>query len=92
MKVSIQDAATRLEEISAAVDRGEEVAILRPGKATLHLVAAPEQQKSERPRAELFGSLRGKIELGPEWDSPETNAEIAELFENTVIFPGRAAE
>jgi antitoxin (DNA-binding transcriptional repressor) of toxin-antitoxin stability system len=92
MKVSIQDAANRLEEISAAVDRGEEVEILRPGKATLHLVAAPERQTPERPRAELFGSLRGVIELAPEWDSPETNAEIADLFENSALYPERAAE
>jgi len=38
-------------------------------------------------RAEMFGCARGKIVLGKDWDSPETNAEIADLFENSVLFP-----
>jgi antitoxin (DNA-binding transcriptional repressor) of toxin-antitoxin stability system len=91
MKVTLQYAASHFEAISAAVDRGEEVEILRPGKATLHVVAAVERT-IERPRSELFASLRGKIELGDEWDSPESNAEIADLFENSVLLPERSAE
>lgn len=42
---------------------------------------------TERPRAELFGSLKGKIELADDWDSPESNKEIEDLFENSEIFP-----
>jgi antitoxin (DNA-binding transcriptional repressor) of toxin-antitoxin stability system len=91
MKVTLQYAASHFEDISAAVDRGEEVEILRPGKAPLHLVAAAAERTPERPRSELFASLRGKIELGDEWDSPATNAEIAELFENSVLLPERSA-
>jgi hypothetical protein len=41
----------------------------------------------ERPRAELFGSLKGKVELAQDWNSPETNKEIEDLFENSEIFP-----
>jgi antitoxin (DNA-binding transcriptional repressor) of toxin-antitoxin stability system len=92
MKVTLQYAASHLEDISAAVDRGEEVVILRPGETPLHLVAAAMERTAERPRSELFASLRGKAELSSEWDSPETNAEIAELFERAVLFPERSAE
>ena len=42
---------------------------------------------AERPRAELFGSLKGKIELAENWNSLETNKEIEDLFENSEIFP-----
>jgi antitoxin (DNA-binding transcriptional repressor) of toxin-antitoxin stability system len=87
MKVSAEYAESHFEDLSAAVDRGEEVEILRPGKAALQLVAAPAEQLPERPRSQLFGSLRGKVELRNEWDSLETNAEIADLFENSVLFP-----
>jgi antitoxin (DNA-binding transcriptional repressor) of toxin-antitoxin stability system len=48
---------------------------------------APLWKTPERPRAELFGSLKGKIELAQDWDSPETNKEIEDLFENSEIFP-----
>ena len=92
MKVTLQYAASHLEDISAAVGCGEEVEILRPGKAPLHLVAARVERTAERPRSELFASLRGKMELSSEWDSPETNAEIADLFESAGLFPERAAE
>jgi antitoxin (DNA-binding transcriptional repressor) of toxin-antitoxin stability system len=92
MKVSFQYAANHFGDISAAVDRGEEVEILRPGQTTLYLAAVSVPQTFERPRAELFGSLRGKVELASEWDSPETNAEIADLFERSVSYPERSAE
>jgi antitoxin (DNA-binding transcriptional repressor) of toxin-antitoxin stability system len=48
---------------------------------------SPSWTAPERPRAELFGSLNGKIEFVDGWDSPETNKEIEELFENSEIFP-----
>ena len=47
----------------------------------------PTWSTPERPRAELFGCLKGKFDLSPDWDSPETNQEIADLFERSPIFP-----
>jgi antitoxin (DNA-binding transcriptional repressor) of toxin-antitoxin stability system len=41
----------------------------------------PIWRSPERPRSELFGSLIGKMEMSPDWDSDETNAEIARQFE-----------
>jgi antitoxin (DNA-binding transcriptional repressor) of toxin-antitoxin stability system len=40
-------------------------------------------QQPERPRSELFGSLAGKMEFAPDWDSPETNKQIQDLLEGS---------
>jgi antitoxin (DNA-binding transcriptional repressor) of toxin-antitoxin stability system len=39
------------------------------------------------PRSEIFGYAKGKMHLAEDWNSPETNAEIADLFENSKLFP-----
>jgi antitoxin (DNA-binding transcriptional repressor) of toxin-antitoxin stability system len=39
------------------------------------------------PRSEIFGCLRGKIQLADDWDSHETNAEFADMFEKSKLFP-----
>jgi antitoxin (DNA-binding transcriptional repressor) of toxin-antitoxin stability system len=39
------------------------------------------------PRSEVFGCAKGKMHLSEDWDSPETNAEIADLFGNSKLFP-----
>jgi len=41
----------------------------------------------ERPRSELLGCLKGELWLAEDWDSPETNAEIADLFEGSDELP-----
>lgn len=33
------------------------------------------------------GTMKGKFWLADDWDSPETNAEIAKLFNESKIFP-----
>ena len=103
MKVSAQYAQEHFADLADAASKGEEVEIALAGKppVSLALVAvksaapAPAQLNSppiwlapERPRSELFGSLKGKLELSEDWDSPETNKEIEDLFENSEIFPG----
>jgi len=89
MKVNVQYAETHLSDLASAVDNGEEVEITRPDKPALRLVVSnpaheleeAQWQYPEIPRSEIFGCLRGKIQLADDWDSPETNAEIAALFE-----------
>jgi len=96
MKLSPQYALTHFEDVSAAVDRGEVVEIVRPGKPGIHLVVnsaddAAEVDKwrtAERPRSELFGSLKGKVQLSPDWDSPETGEQIADMFEGVEAASG----
>jgi hypothetical protein len=97
MKLSPQYALTHFEDVSAAVDRGEVVEIVRPGKPGIHLVvnstgdeAVIDQWRTpERPRSELFGSLKGKILLSPDWDSPETGEQIADMFEGVETASGK---
>jgi hypothetical protein len=94
MKLSPQYALTHFEDVSAAVDRGEAVEIVRPGKPGIHLIvnsadgpvaddpiATAQWRTPERPRSELFGSLKGKMQLSQDWDSPETDDQIADMFE-----------
>jgi hypothetical protein len=87
MKLSPQYALTHFEDVSAAVDRGEVVEIVRPGKPGIHLVvnstgdeAVIDQWRTpERPRSELFG----------DWDSPETGEQIADMFEGVETASGK---
>jgi hypothetical protein len=101
MKLSPQYALTHFEDVSAAVDRGEVVEIVRPGKPGIHLVvnsaegsvaddptATAQWRTPERPRSELFGSLKGKVQLSPDWDSPETGEQIADMFEGVEAASG----
>ncbi len=55
------------------------VEIARPGKPALQLVLAGSQPLVPKSRG-LWGSAKGKIWMAEDWDSPETNAEIAALF------------
>lgn len=94
MQVSLKYAEEHLADLVSATCRGEQIDIAAPNQppVRLTLVVSNEtvQSAPERPRAELFGSLIGKIELADDWDSPETNEEIADLFENSEIFPDTA--
>ena len=91
MKVSAQYAQEHFADLLHAASSGEEIEIALAGKPALRLalVAAkpaaptPAQLDSppswltpERPRSELFGSLKGKLALSEDWDSPETSKEI----------------
>jgi hypothetical protein len=51
------------------------------------LTEEPKWRFPEISRAAMFGCAKGKIVLADDWDSPETNAEIADLFENSTLFP-----
>jgi prevent-host-death family protein len=84
MEVNIHDAKTNLSKLIAAAESGEEVIIARNGKPAVKLV--PVQQPAKRPRREMWGSGIGKIWVAPDWDSKETNEEIAALFYNMKNF------
>lgn len=84
MEVNIHHAKTNLSKLIAAAESGEEVIIARNGKAAVKLV--PVLQPATRPRREMWGSGIGKIWVAPDWDSKETNDEIAALFYNMKNF------
>ena len=83
MEVNVHHAKTHLSKLIAAVESGEEVIIARNGTPVVKLVRAETPKKSRR---NMLGSGIGKIWISPDFDSPETNAEIADLFENTKDF------
>ncbi|MGH9188565.1 MAG: type II toxin-antitoxin system Phd/YefM family antitoxin [Acidimicrobiales bacterium] len=74
--VNIHEAKTQLSKLVARVAAGEEIVIAKAGVPIARLVPyAPEPQQERRP-----GSMSGRIWMADDWDSDETNAEIARGF------------
>ena len=64
-KVNIHEAKTRLSELIAAAEAGEEVVIARANKPAVRLVAIrPPRKKRE------FGKYRGQVWIAPDFDAP----------------------
>lgn len=67
--VNVQEAKTRLSELLARVERGEEVIIARAGKPVAHLSAV------ERAPDRAFGTMR--IEVTDDFFEPLPDSELA---------------
>jgi len=65
MQVNMHDAKTRLSELVAAAERGEDVIIARNGTPAARLLAITAEHAPVR-----LGALAGEIELGPDFDEP----------------------
>jgi prevent-host-death family protein len=65
MQVNMHDAKTRLSELVAAAERGEEVVIARDGTPAVRLVAVGVEYAPVR-----LGVLAGEIEIGEDFDDP----------------------
>jgi len=92
MTVNAQYAKENLEELYTAVEQGDDVQIDRGDKPAVKLMLVPKVAVDDgpvqvRPRSEIFGSAIGEVWYAENWDSPEENAEIAEDFEKSEIFP-----
>jgi prevent-host-death family protein len=72
---NIHEAKTQLSRIIERVERGEEIVISRAGKPVAKVV--PIRRQVHRTAG---GSLKGVLVLDDEWDSPETNEQIARDF------------
>lgn len=68
--VNVQDAKTRLSELLARVERGEEVVVARAGRPVAQLV--PVDLSWTRP----FGSL--SFEVPDDFDAPLSEEELSE--------------
>ena len=75
--VNIHEAKTHLSRLIERVEAGEEVVLARAGRPVARHV--PSRGRTE-PR--VPGLLRGRLEVADDWDSPEVNARIADLFES----------
>ena len=80
--VNTHEAKTQLSKLIAAARKGEEVVICQAGKPVARLTAFEGEHGVPQ-----FGIWRDKIVFKPGWDSPETDAEIAELFEEAINKP-----
>lgn len=72
---NIHEAKTHLSKLIERVAAGEEIVIGKAGKPVAKLVPFAENDEPRKP-----GAWKGKIWLAPDWDSDETNEEIARLF------------
>jgi prevent-host-death family protein len=72
---NMHDAKTHLSRIIERVEHGEEIFIDRAGTPVAKVV--PLVRGVNRT---AIGSLAGQLDLSGDWDSPETNAEIAADF------------
>ncbi|MFE3542306.1 type II toxin-antitoxin system Phd/YefM family antitoxin [Nocardia sp. NPDC059177] len=73
---NIHDAKTNLSRIIERVEQGEEIVISRAGTPVAKVVPL-----SRRVNRTGRGSLRGRVDLSGDWDSPETNAAVAGDFD-----------
>jgi prevent-host-death family protein len=72
---NMHDAKTHLSRIIERVERGEEIVIDRAGIPVARVVPLV-----HRVNRTAIGSLAGQVDLSGDWDSPQTNAEIAADF------------
>ena len=72
---NMHDAKTHLSRIIERVERGEEVFIDRAGAPVAKIVPL-----TRRVTRTSIGALADRLDLSGDWDSPETNAEIAADF------------
>jgi antitoxin (DNA-binding transcriptional repressor) of toxin-antitoxin stability system len=92
MTVTAEYAQAHIDQLLAAVEQGEEVRIDRGDKPAVRLTLDPVASEAKapvaiRPRSELIGSMAGKIFYNDDWDSEAESQEMADLFENSVLFP-----
>jgi prevent-host-death family protein len=79
MQVNMLEAKNALSRLVAAAERGEDVILARDGKPVAKIV------RYQAPKVKPPGAWKGKVKVSPDWDSPETNAEIAKLFEESSM-------
>lgn len=68
---NIYEAKTNLSELVELASRGEEVIIAKAGVPKVRLVPVPQPGMVREP-----GLWEGRIEYGPGWDAPMSEAEL----------------
>jgi prevent-host-death family protein len=79
MQVNMLEAKNALSRLVAAAERGEDVILARDGKPVAKIV------RYDIPKVKPPGAWKGKVKVSPNWDSLETNAEVAVLFEASAM-------
>lgn len=76
MQVNIHYAKTHLSKLIEQAENGEEVIVARNGKPAIQLTPVPKKGK----KRSILGAGIGKIWISDDFNSPETNKEIEDLF------------
>ena len=74
MQKNMHEAKTKLSQLVDAAINGEEVIIAKSGKPLVQLIPCTPKKKR------VFGALKGKVVMSDDFDSKDTNDEIADLF------------
>ena len=85
MQVNMLDAKNRLSRLVQAVLDGEEVILARNGDPVARITRYRPTKAARNP-----GAFKGLIRMSPDWDSAETNREIAAQLEAAPIEPQAA--
>ena len=80
-QVNIHEAKTRLSQLVADVENGEEVVLARAGKPVARLVKLEPERKPLR----KAGRLKGQIWFAPDYD--QADEEILQMFEDSINAP-----
>lgn len=72
---NIHEAKTTLSKLIERALAGEEVIIAKAGKPLVHLTPVPQAGAVAASR-DIVGCLEGQVWFAPDWNSPETNADI----------------
>ena len=84
IQMNIGEAKTRLSELVAATERGEEVVLARAGRPVAKLVVIDveaERQRIREKRLAFFGSLKGAFPDDIDWTAPTFTEEELDSFE-----------
>jgi antitoxin (DNA-binding transcriptional repressor) of toxin-antitoxin stability system len=74
MQIDISEVAAKLWSLLEAAGRGEDVVITRDGQAIAKVVAVSSDPLVKK---RVFGALKGRIGLGPEFFEPLPEDELA---------------
>ncbi len=80
-QVNVHEAKTRLSQLIADVEGGEEVVIARAGKPVARIVKEESVGKPLR----KAGRLKGRIWFAPDYD--KADEEILQMFEDSINAP-----
>ena len=87
----IHKADAELAKLIERARAGDEVIVTTADDHKARLVPVEADAPADTKEPRKLGLWRGKIWMADDWDSPETNAEIEELFYDTSRFenPGK---
>ena len=83
MQVSAQYAFSHFDDIASAVDRGEPVEILRPGKPALQLLPAP--TRKPQPASRILGAGQGELRVPSEEEWRAMDKELERQMNNAPL-------